>query len=315
MKSSDTVVDQTMGDLVHNLDDLDDFFNDADERDGDIDMQRTPIPSYVSVHEDGAHVYDQQTAPILRKSLARTPSSTSFHNGLAESRPPTSHYFHAPAPAVMNPGAFNAPLSVPFDDGPGPSLPTSSKKIIVPAGAVAAPVRPGLHSRSITSPANQFPISQPTAVPYVPQIARADIGFMEEDRTPYEEDAFISDSESTPFPALTTTISNSSRGYPTPDSATPSQGAYYRPSPTSATENTGPFSGVRRGMRRLTGGKSESQKEKERVREMARMRAFSGSQGQGPPAHSPRVPRVPLEYLNTTNNTSSPTSPGYLTPQ
>jgi len=121
----------------------------------------------------------------------------------------------------------------------------------------------------------------------------------------------MSDSENTPFPALTTSMSATSRGYPTPDSATHPHGMSYRPSPTSATESSGPFSGVRRGMRRLTGGKSESSKEKERVREIARMRALSGGQGQGAPANSPRVPRVPIEYLNTVTNTSSPISPGY----
>jgi hypothetical protein len=315
MKSADTVADKTMGDLVHNLDDLDDFFNDADEKDGDVDTQRTPIPSYISVHEDGAHVYDQQTAPILRKSLARTPSSASFQNGLAESRPPTSHHIYPQAQPVMNPGAFNAPLSAQLDDGPGPSLPTSSKKTTLTPATAAAPIRPGLHSRSITSPANQFPLSQPTAVPYIPQHTYADVGLIEEDRGPYDEDAFMSDSENTPFPSLITTTSNTLRAYPVPDSASQSQGMSYRPSPTSATESSGPFSGVRRGMRRLTGGKSESQKEKERVREMARMRAFSGGQGTGAPANSPRVPRVPLEYLNNTTNTSSPTSPGYSPPQ
>lgn len=315
MQSADTNVDKTMGDLVHNLDDLDDFFNDADGTDGDIDTQRTPIPSYILVHEDGAHVYDQQTAPILRKSLARTPSSASFHNGLAESRPPTGHHFYPQAQPVMNPGAFNAPITALFDDGPGPSLPTSSKKIGLTPVAAAAPARPGLHSRSITSPANQFQISQPTAVPYMPQHARPDVGFIEADRGPYDEDAFMSDSENTPFPALTNSTSNITRGYPTPDSATYPNGVSSRPSPTSATESSGPFSGVRRGMRRLTGGKSESQKEKERVREMARMRAFSGGQGAGAPANSPRVPRVPLEYLTHNPNTNSPTSPGYSSAQ
>lgn len=314
IKSSDHVVDKTMGDLVHNLDDLDDFFNDADEQDTDLDTQRTPIPSYVSVHEDGAHVYDQQTAPILRKSLARTPSSASFHNGLAESRPPTSHHHYPQAQLVMNPGAFNAPLSAPLDDGPGPSLPTSTKKTTQAPVAAATPVRPGLHARSITSPANQFAVSQPTAVPYGQYHARADVGLMEEERGPYDEDVLMSDSENTPFPALITSTSNTSRGQPGLETATYTHGVSYRPSPTSATETSGPFSGVRRGMRRLTGGKSESQKEKERIREIARIRALSGGQGQGAPANSPRVPRVPLEYLNIANNTNSPTSPGYSTP-
>jgi hypothetical protein len=71
---------------------------------------------------------------------------------------------------------------------------------------------------------------------------------------------------------------------------------------------------MRRGMRRLTGGKSEIQKEKDRIREMARMRALSGghsnSAGSGV---SPRVPRVPLEYLNgnvAVGGASPATSPG-----
>jgi len=129
------------------------------------------------------------------------------------------------------------------------------------------------------------------------------------------DDVLFSDAENSPFPALSVT----STGESTTPLSGPGPGVLTSLSnhttPTSATESNGPFSleNMRRGMRRLTGGKSESQREKDRIRDMARMRALSGSHpnatGSGA---SPRVPRVPLEYLNgnaATGGTSPATSP------
>ena len=133
MKSVDTQETMIAGDLATQLDSLDDFFDDV--------MTPEPImfntasspnsdfaPDYRDANE---HYYDQQTAPILRQTLTRTASSSSFHNGLSESRPSTSHTNH-----VMTPTAFAAPTS-----------------------NAAIPARPTMHARSATTPANNLPQS------------------------------------------------------------------------------------------------------------------------------------------------------------
>ncbi len=316
MKSVETVTDTNMGDLVHKLDSLDDFLDEPDSI-NDFDGGDGGIPSYISaeIRENGTNIYDQQPAPILRKSLGRTASTSSFQNGLAESRPPTSHHHHQPSLAVMNPGAFanatypgtvaNPPLSASTITG----LPPTQEPV------AAAPSRPALHARSITSPANAYQVSQPTSVPLVPILTNSGNSFRSDD-SDYYDDVVFSDSENSPFPTLSVTSTVSSS---TPMSG-PGPGVLTSISnhttPTSATESNGPFSleTMRRGMRRLTGGKSESQKEKDRIREMARMRALSGGHSNAAGSGiSPKVPRVPSEYLkeNAVAGTSSPaTSPG-----
>ena len=336
IKSTETATDANMGELIHRLDSLDDFFDDAD----DVDTDSSTIVGVSSSapteygHESGASIYDKHTAPILQKSLARTNSTTSFHNGFAESRPPTSHRHYPQVSIGMTPEAFasspmNGPGPVEDLGGPGPSLPNSTKKSHLHAPSIS---RPGMHARSITSPANQFPISQPTAVPYVPPTLDHSTSFTS-DHFPetymhYDEhhSYSASDTENAPFPPLSLTISNPSRALtsqitgPGPSPQT-SASIHQRVTPTSADSTggiNGPFSfdGVRRGMRRLTGGKSESGKERERIREIARSRgvssgqnslpAYSGAPGAGlggvaglqQPLHSPKVPRVPLEYLS-----------------
>ncbi|EPS33037.1 hypothetical protein PDE_07998 [Penicillium oxalicum 114-2] len=82
MKSIDTLTDGNMGDIVQKLDSLDDFFEETDSGVASLSsaahpMHRGFMGSYVDTN---AHLYDQQTAPILRKSLARTGSTSSFHN-------------------------------------------------------------------------------------------------------------------------------------------------------------------------------------------------------------------------------------------
>jgi hypothetical protein len=125
--------DSPSGDLASKLKSLDDFFDDDDGGD-DKYLSRysdMTITAYSPDPDSGANLYDEQTAPILKKSLARTASVTSLQNPYSDIR----------APGVMNPGAFsNAPSagSVPI---------------------VQAPTRPGLHSRSATSPSNPSNLS------------------------------------------------------------------------------------------------------------------------------------------------------------
>ena len=320
MKSAETVTDANMGDLVNKLDDLDDFFDGPDNvaSEGEVESR---YPSYVSdIPEDETNTYDQQTAPILRKSLGRTASTSSFHNGLAESRPPTSHHHQQNSQAVMNPMAFvQDGLSAPMP-GPGylstatSSMSSNSNATSPPTSITptSAPARPSLHARSITSPANAFQVSQPTSALLVPAAPNGNSFRSDGDETESstQDDGMFSDSENSPFPALSATSTASSiapLSGPGPSMPTG------HPTPTSATDSHGPFDTMRRGMRRLTGGKSESQKEKDRIRDIARMRALSGSRQDGASGISPKVPRVPLEYLNgniATGTGSPATSPG-----
>ncbi|KAG9611406.1 cell morphogenesis protein-like protein, partial [Aureobasidium melanogenum] len=112
---SDSIrADGSMSELVLKLDSLDDFFDD-----------RKPITTREASRgsiENRENVYEQQTLPILHKSLKRNASVTSFQNGFSDTR-----FALAREPVVMNPGAFASN----------------------PAAVVT---RPALHARSVTSP-------------------------------------------------------------------------------------------------------------------------------------------------------------------
>lgn len=135
MTSEDTRGDSHIGDLVMKLDSLDDFFDDDDDAE-----TLTDLPNFTSSgrylngpyqHDMRENLYDQQTAPILHKSLTRNASVTSFQSGFIQE----VKLSPARDPGVMTPGAFNT-----F---------AASSSALPPAGN---PSRPGLHSRSVTSP-------------------------------------------------------------------------------------------------------------------------------------------------------------------
>ena len=298
LKSVETSTDNNMGDLMSKLDSLDDFFDDP-AVDGDSE-NGTISAHYSDLHENGANIYDQQTAPILRQSLNRTASTSSFHNGLAESRIPV-HPHTQQMPVVMNPGAFTnpAPLSI-------------------PAPQASGPVRPGFHGRSVTSPANNFALLQSMQPPNMSDYPtsfseQAKTSFSDDEEKNfstdgYDTDVVLSDSE-TSFPALVThTDGINGSAYTSPSTYTPSSATTIPTSATSynsvprstisATGEANPFSfeGMRRGMRRLTGGRDRDKG--------ARSRAVSPAPSLGPTSAtlplsgSPRVPKVPAEYLN-----------------
>jgi len=135
MTSEDTRGDSHIGELVMKLDSLDDFFEDDDDAE-----TLTDLPNFSSsgrygngpyAHDMRENLYDQQTAPILHKSLTRNASVTSFQSGFI------SDVKLSPArdPGVMTPGAFSS-----FANSSTGALPPTSHP------------RPGLHSRSVTSP-------------------------------------------------------------------------------------------------------------------------------------------------------------------
>ena len=132
---TEPAVEGGMGDLLTKLNSLDNFFDDSLDTDNDMSDRYSTITitPYTSENESGADIYDRQTAPILNKSLTRTDSVSSLHNGFGDLRLPPSNKDLG----IMTPTAFNPPTSVPSTFAP----PT---------------VRPTLHSRSVTSPSNNL---------------------------------------------------------------------------------------------------------------------------------------------------------------
>jgi hypothetical protein len=144
MTSEDTRGDSHIGELVIKLDSMDGLFDDDDDTETLTDLPNSPIygnsryakDSYSNLHsgmDAREHLYDQQTAPILNKSLARNASVTSFNTGFTDVTLSPSRDL-----GIMTPAAFSS------------FTPT--------APPVAVPSRSGLHYRSVTSPSapNQY---------------------------------------------------------------------------------------------------------------------------------------------------------------
>ena len=294
LKSIETTADNNMGDLISKLDSLDDFFDDPEFDESSDNGTRLAGGYHVDMHENVANIYDQQTAPILNKSLARTASTSSFQNGLAESRAPVGGYAMRD-PMAMNPGAF------------APSAGSSSLTNMAGAQQVST-VRPPLHGRSVTSPATNLPMLQEVNQPPLPDsrltIPKTSFSDDEDNSNYYNDDAVLSDSD-TAFPNLVTQT-QISPAYTSPSTYTPisaidapMSAGPYSSVPRSATANeANPFSfqGMRRGMRRLTGGRD---RDRDRLRtQHPRGVSPSPSHGGVPMSGSPRVPKVPAEYLN-----------------
>ncbi|KAH7328349.1 cell morphogenesis N-terminal-domain-containing protein [Stachybotrys elegans] len=119
MLSDDGRGDGVAGDLVTKLDSLDDFFDEPSSPTTSDDgrSSRTITEFTPESFESGAQLYDEHILPILHEAS----SNTGFQNGFVD-RPMA--IAKETVSNTMNPGAFT----------------------------VAIPTRPGLHSRSITSP-------------------------------------------------------------------------------------------------------------------------------------------------------------------
>ncbi|KAL3475497.1 cell morphogenesis N-terminal-domain-containing protein [Aspergillus californicus] len=156
MQSIETQTDGNMGDIVQKLDSLDDFFEETETSHPTLDsLPDMALRGFAGSFADtNASIYDQQTAPILRKSLARTASTSSFHNGLVDSRPSNMRFDSV----GMHPAA-------------APSPHTSTQTL-----------RPVSHTRSVTSPANHM-FSPTTSGPQfsTPQIGSHDPAFFSDD--------------------------------------------------------------------------------------------------------------------------------------
>lgn len=127
--------DGDMSALVSRFNDLDNFFE------GNTTEQEVPgrfysgstVTEFCTDSDSGTDLYDQQTAPILHRSLARTASISSLHNGFSDYRNPLTR-----------------------ETKPKNQLPTTIAANGALASTSSAPSRPGPPSRSITSPANNL---------------------------------------------------------------------------------------------------------------------------------------------------------------
>lgn len=113
--------DGPVSDLVTKLDSLDEFFDEpsSPHTDDDRESSRTITEFTAESFETGTELYDEQVLPILHEAS----NNTSFQNGFLD-RP----FRETASSNTMTPGAFNAVMMTPSIS------------------------RPGLHSRSITSP-------------------------------------------------------------------------------------------------------------------------------------------------------------------
>jgi len=298
-----TTMDTDMGDIVSSLDSLDDFFEENDSpTTPTVDLHQSGLGPFDFLNVDrSTNMYNQQTVSMISRSHNRIPSSLDFHSSLSDLRARTSHQHRAQFSFSSSAHSYqNSFASIDEVEGPGPSLPTVETQpptALDPATTLL--VRPGLHARSITSPANQFPISQPTPEVALPPMPTS--YYMQVSAGSYVTEDVQSDSENIPFPTM--------------DPAPPYNGTKSAiVTPTSATDAAAGF--MRRGMRRLTGGRSESAKEKARLRApSAGSNQYNASvPGSG---QSPRIPRIPSEYLNGapgSNSTPAVSSPGPLSP-
>ncbi|KAG8628178.1 hypothetical protein KVT40_004051 [Elsinoe batatas] len=129
LNQEDLAADNAMNEMILKLDSLDDFFDDQD----DSETVRNSMPRASYLSDERESLYDKHTLPILHKSLDRNASVTSFHASFADTR------YTSPR-EVMTPTAFASANST---TGLSNADHHSSN-------------RPGLHSRSITSPAANF---------------------------------------------------------------------------------------------------------------------------------------------------------------
>lgn len=105
MMSDDGRTDGNMGDLVMKLNSLDDFFDDNLISSSSSDMRSPNLTNFSIESVDAGARYDQQTLPLLRKSLTRTASVSSFKNGFTDVKVAAAA---APYAGVMSPTAFAA---------------------------------------------------------------------------------------------------------------------------------------------------------------------------------------------------------------
>lgn len=297
------MTDTNMGDIVNSLDDLDDFFEEPESPTtptGSTSNGASNSFTFLDGYDTEQGVY--ATSGLgYRSNLSSMPTSSSASSSSHLDSMAAS--FTAPyRPLEManigmstkgGSGIHAGALST--EDGPGPELPTESHRgplLPIPA-TISIQARPALHARSVTSPMNRYTTVHSSLVADVPPMpVGTSLGLQPQFFSDTGLESMVVEAENIPFPPLVSSTTHT--GAKSVSSTTP----------TSATaESAANF--MRRGMRRLTGGRSEGAKEK------ARLRAPSAGQSSilpGPSGviQSPRVPRVPLEYLHGLSGNVTP---------
>ncbi|KJZ77921.1 hypothetical protein HIM_02558 [Hirsutella minnesotensis 3608] len=189
MLSDEGRAEATAGDLVTKLDSLDDFFDEpsSPHTDDDGRSSRTITEFTPDSFESGTELYDEQILPILHEAS----NNTSFQNGFVD-RPILTP--RDVASNTMNPGAFTA----------------------------AMPMRPGLHSRSITSPSTPASSQMQSQMHMTGEITSDDeylsggLSDMEDERSESQQgdsafslESMIKETRQSPYPATRRFVSKS----------------------------------------------------------------------------------------------------------
>ncbi|KXJ92165.1 cell morphogenesis N-terminal-domain-containing protein [Microdochium bolleyi] len=256
MMSDDLRGEDHMPDLVTKLDSLDDFFDDMSSQTSPSDgrSSRTITEFTGDGFENGPQLYDEQILPILHQASSSTADTAN----------------------TMTPGAFSAGLAM-------------RNNAAAASGGAGGSSRPGMHSRSVTSP------SAPAS--YQNQIGGGDLASDDGYNT---EDVFSDGDEDMRLGGG----GPSSGGLPSASST-----GGFASGPSTGNTADGSFSfetmikntkqSTRSHMRRLTGGKS---REAERQRDLFRTTTAVAS---------PQVPKVPDSYLQlSAAKPSTPSTPG-----
>ncbi|KAE9973455.1 hypothetical protein EG328_004403 [Venturia inaequalis] len=139
MMSDDTRHDNQPADLVTKLESLDDFFDDEDEGEEDdakdlaTELPHSSLGHYHATTDVRESLYDQETLPLLNRSLKRNASVSSFNHGFADRPEMRTEMRISPSreAMTMTPMLFQHDLKSPFSQ---------------------TTLRPNMHMRSITSP-------------------------------------------------------------------------------------------------------------------------------------------------------------------
>lgn len=305
--SSEPQPQPDMKELLQRLDSLDDLFDDVSSDVNPEALTDAAIRALSNFKDANANLYDQQTAPLLRKSLGRKPSVSTFHNGLNDYN---NHRPSASRAGFSLHAANNSAIS--SDEASQPQLQRQrtsfhQRSITVPAannnhyhGTIIAPDGTVMDASSsdtqLTSrTANTHHRQQPSQTQQLTTAFEFVSDSDGDDAILYDsDDQRLRDSSSSPRSPLNYVSTNAGSLPP------------FAPQPAD-----GPFSfesTMRSSARRLTGTST-----KERPVVISRgspqppQQPQRANTGLGEP---PRVPKVPKEYLDGGNGVKSvPASP------
>jgi len=264
-----------------------------------------------NTYDNRENLYDQQTAPILHKSLTRNASVTSFHSGFADMRlfprdPPRLD------PGVMTPGAFSSfsPSGTPATGSPATATASSTPGGLGTTGASGLGARPNLHARSVTSP------SAPNQHQYQQQYSHLSPTTSRTHTHSHTTSTFLDSSSEGPEAFSDDDFVTGRSNSASSSHAHAAAGTYPLEKTFSYDSTTGSGredsrqegrdrsrfrTGMRSGMRRLT-GTGERDRDSSKTRDSNK----TGHKGEKSFGSVPRVPLVPDIYLNKGPGSADP---------